>query len=267
MNLKKHQENLQRKMENSIAMIKSEQIVGAVHILHKFRKEIIKLIALVIIASIGVYLNSSYIIQILSKPLSNLPLFFLTPVEGIMIKMKIAVIGGGVICIPLIIYRIIFLLSDKISKKNRRFICFIIIPFVVVSFIVGGVFAYKFDLPTTVKFLLSCGDEFMNPTISGSSYFSFVIMFIVALGGVFELPLVLVGLSRIGIVKYKFLSSKRKIAILLIFIIAAIITPTPDAFSLIIVSLPMVVMYEISIWWIYLLERGERKRNVDSKIN
>lgn len=241
-------------------MIKSEQIVGAVHAVDKYRNEIIRLMLLVILTTAGVYLKSDYLIDILSKPLDNLPLFFLTPADGIMIKMKIAIIGGILLCIPIFAYRIIFLLAARISKKNRRLLYFLIIPFAVIAFAAGTAFAYNLALPTTIRFLLSSGNDFMRPAISGSSYFSFVTIFIAALGGIFELPLLLVALSRIGAVTYKLLSNKRKIAILLIVIIAALITPTPDAFSLIIVSLPMIILYEISIWWIFILEKGDRKR-------
>lgn len=243
-------------------MIKSEQIVGAVHTIEKHRSEIIKGIIIVMISIIAVYLNSAYIIEILSKPLNKMPLIFLTPIEGVMIKMKIAILGGILLSFPLIIYRIIFLSSMRISKKNRRMMYFFILPFSIIAFISGMVFAYSLALPTTIDFLINTGNEFMKPTLSGSSYFSFTTIFLVALGGIFELPIVLVALSRIGIISYKMLSSKRKIAILLITITAAIITPTPDIFSLIIVALPMTVLYEISIWWIFILEKGDRKREL-----
>ena len=240
-------------------MIKSEQIVGAVHVLNKYRMEIVRQVILLIMIMIVVYINSGYIVDILSRPLNNLPLFFLTPIEGIMIKTKIAIVGGITICIPFITYRIIFLSSSKISTKNRIMLYFIILPFAVIAFAGGVIFAYKFALPTAINFLLSSGREFMMPTISGNSYFSFVTIFLVALGAVFELPLIFVALSKLGIVTYSLLSKKRKISILLMFIVAALITPTPDIFSLIIVALPMVVLYEISIWWIFILEKGNKK--------
>ncbi len=241
-------------------MIKSEQIIGAVHILNKYRMEIVRQIILLILIMIIIYANSGYIIDILSKPLNDLPLFFLTPIEGVMIKMKIALIGGITLYTPLIAYRIIHLSSSKMSVKNKRMLYFIILPFAVIAFAGGVVFSYTFALPTAINFLLSSGNEFMKPTISGSSYFSFITIFLVALGVVFELPLILVALSKLGIVTYSLLSQKRRISILLIFIIGALITPTPDIFSLLIVALPMVILYEISIWWIFILEKGNKRR-------
>jgi sec-independent protein translocase protein TatC len=243
-------------------MIKSEQIVGLVHTLEKYRNEILRMFVMILAITTAVYFNSGLIIDILSKSLNNLPLFFFTPMDGFIIKMKISAISGILLSLPIVICRIVFLTSDRISKKNRKLIYFVICPFSVLFFIFGALFAYKIALPTTIEFLISSGDKFMKPTLSGRSYFSFVTVFIAAIGGVFELPLVFVALSRIGIVTYKLLSSKRKIAMFLIIIIAALITPTPDIFSLIIVSLPMIVLYEISIWWILILEKYDIKREL-----
>jgi sec-independent protein translocase protein TatC len=241
-------------------MIKSEQIVDAVQVLNKYRIEIIKQSILLIIIMIIIYFNSSYIINVLSKPLSNLPLFFLTPMEGVMVKMKIAIVSGITLYVPLLAYRIIFLASAKGSDKNRKMLYFLIFPFAIVAFTTGVIFTYILILPTTIDFLISSGNEFMKPTISGGSYFSFVTIFLVGIGAVFELPLVFVILSKFGIVTYSLLSKKRKISILLIVIAAALITPTPDIFSLIIVALPMVALYEISIWWIFILEKSNKKK-------
>lgn len=241
-------------------MINSEQIVGAVQVLNKYRTEIVRQVILLILIMIVVYFSSGYVINILTKPLNDLPLFFLTPMEGVMVKMKIAIVGGIILFLPLVTYRIIFLASAKISAKNRRMLYFLIIPFAIIAFIGGVVFTYTLVLPAAIDFLLSSGNEFMSATISGGSYFSFVTIFLVAIGAVFELPLVFVVLAKFGIVTYKFLSGKRKMSILLISIVAAIITPTPDIFSMIIVALPMMVLYEISIWWIFILEKSNKNK-------
>lgn len=239
-------------------MIKSEQIVDMVNVLNRYRMEMVRQIILLILIMIIIYFNSGYIINILAKPLNNLPLFFITPIEGVMVKMKISVISGVTFYIPFLAYRIIFIASAKISVMNRRMLYFIMIPFAVVAFIIGVIFAYVFIIPATIDFLLSSGNEFMSAQISGNNYFSFVTIFLVAIGTIFELPLVFVTLSKFGIVSYSLLSKKRKISILLIFIAAALITPTPDIFSLIIVALPMVALYEISIWWIFIIEKRKK---------
>lgn len=242
-------------------MIKSEQIVDAAHILNRYRMEIVRQAILLIILMIVVYFNSGYIISILTKPLNNLPLFFLTPMEGVMVKMKIAIVGGITLYAPILTYRIVFLASSRISVGNRRMLYFAMIPFSIIAFIGGVIFAYFLIIPAAIDFLLSSGNEFMSAQISGNSYFSFVTIFLVAIGAVFELPLVFVLLWKLGIVSYSLLSEKRKISILLIVIAAALITPTPDIFSLIVVALPMVGLYEISIWWIFILEKSNKKKD------
>jgi len=243
----------------SMDMISSDKIVQAVSSLDKYRKKIIVMLLLPLIAAIGVYSCTDYIVRILVKPLDGMSLFFLTPMDGLMAKMKISIVLGLIITIPIIAYVIVQMVTSKISKKMKIVIKFVIIPFATLSFLGGCFFGYKLVVPVTIKFLLSCGNDFMEPTLRGSEYFSFIILLLVSIGIIFELPLVLVALSRTGFVTSKILMEKRKIAILLIVIVVAIITPTPDAFTLMIVSLPMIILFEISIWWIYILEKSATK--------
>jgi sec-independent protein translocase protein TatC len=240
-------------------MLTSENIVKAVHWLDKYRKKIILLLLLPLITAVGVYYKSNLIIDVLRKPLKGLQIFFLTPIEGIMVKITVALVCSLIITIPIIAYIMVFMFSFKISKKLRNIIRFIIIPFATLSFIGGICFGYRFVLPVTIDFLLNCGNEFMKPTLRGHDCFSFIILLLISIGILFELPLILVALSRIGIINSKKLMNKRKIAIFSIFVIAAVATPTPDVFTLTIVALPMIVLYEISIWCIYIIERGNKK--------
>ena len=242
-------------------MIESSQIVSVVRGLEKYRKEIIKLLFTVLFITILVYIKSNLIIEFLSLPLNNLPLFFLTPVDGIAVKIKIAFFGGIVLALPVILYRITAILANRLSKKTKRIMYFIVIPFAILFFTGGIVFGYKFILPSTINFLLSTGNEFMQPTISGSNYFSFVTIFLLSIGIIFELPIVLLALSKLGVVSYKILAGKRKLAIMVIVIIAALVTPTPDAFTLAMVSLPMIILYELSVWLIFISEKRNRMRH------
>lgn len=241
-------------------MIESEKIVEAVHWMGRFRYRIIAILMVPLIATIGVYFFSDYLIKIISIPLSEIPLFFMTPVEGVMTRVKVAFFGGLIITSPVMIYMLISLVSSKLTKKTRRILYFLIVPFGTIAFAGGIYFGYTLVLPTTMKFLLSCASDFMTPMISGSNYVSFVTLLLIAIGLIFELPLIMVTLSKIGIVNSKMLMEKRKIAIMAIVVIVALITPTPDAFTLLIVSLPMLALYELSIWWIFILEKIERKK-------
>ena len=241
-------------------MIKSELIVQAVHILEKSRKTILWIILIIIAAASLVYLKANLLISILAKPLNGMQLHFMTPSEGLMAKLKISFLGGLVIASPVIIFLIIRSTGPALTKKIKRLLIFLIIPLSFFLFIFGMYFGYALILPTTIKFLIDSGDGFMLPILSANEYFSFIGSLLFCIGVIFELPLILIALSRIGIITSKMLKNTRKITILLSFVITAIITPTSDVFTLTIVTLPILVLYEISIWSIFLLEKKDKRK-------
>lgn len=247
-------------------MIKSEQIVGFAKLLEKFRKIIITMLAIVIIAASLVYFEADFIIGILTEPLHGIKIYFMTPAEGIMVKMKIAFLGGIVISFPFIAYLLIYHAGSRLTRKVRKILYFFVTPVSVLLFIGGVLFGYKLLLPSTISFLMSSGNEFMKANLSGDSYFSFVETILLFVGLIFELPLVLISLSRINIVTSKMLKGKRKIALMVSLIAVALIAPSLDAMTFILVTLPIIGLYEISIWCVYLLEKSDKKKQ-SSKLN
>ena len=245
-------------------MIESKNIIKAVHWIGKFRVRLIVILLIPLIFAVGVYAYSDYILGILTSPLKENTLFFMTPIEGVLTKLKVALFGGLLVSLPINVYLIASMFSSMLKVKTRRKLYFLVLPFGTISLYAGIVFAYTLILPTTIEFLLNSGSDFMKPMISGSNYISFIAFFLLAIGLVFELPLVLIALSRIGIVKYRMLVAKRRTAILISFIILAVVTPTPDAFTLLASALPVLILYEVSIWSIFILERLD-KRSVKEK--
>jgi sec-independent protein translocase protein TatC len=114
-------------------------------------------------------------------------------------------------------------------------------------FLVGASFCFLFVLPFAMGFLLTYKTESMTPMLSVGNYVDFCLKFILAFGAVFELPIVIVFLTRVGIVSPQTLAKNRKFAILFAFIIAAILTPTPDAFNQTLMAVPIIVLYEAGI--------------------
>lgn len=241
-------------------MIKSELIVQAARWLEKFRKIILWIVLIVIAAASLVYLESNLLINILTKPLNGIQLHFMTPSEGLMAKIKVSVLGGLVLALPVITFLTIRFTGPVLTKKTKRLLIFLIIPLSFVLFVSGMTFAYKLVLPSTIKFLIDCGAEFMKPTLSADEYFSFIGTLLLCVGLIFELPLILIALSRIGIITSKMLKGKRKIAVLLSFISIALMAPSLDAFTFILVTSPILLLYEISIWSIVLLEKKDKKK-------
>jgi len=241
-------------------MIKSELIVEAAHVLERSRKIIIWIVLIIIAAASLVYFQSNSLINVLTKPLNGIQLHFMTPSEGLMAKLKVAFLGGIVIASPLIMFLIIKLTGTVLTKKTRRLLIFVIIPLSFLLFIGGMAFGYILVLPTTIQFLIDCGDGFMKPILSADEYFSFIGSLLFLIGLIFELPLILIALSRIGIINSKMLKNKRKFTIMLAVVVTAVITPTSDAFTLVIVTLPILVLYEVSIWVIFLLEKKDKRK-------
>ena len=228
--------------------------------LEDLRKKVIICVFFIFILSILSYIKSDEIIDFLKKPLGNIELVFITPTEGFMTKIKVACFGGLVLSSPVIFTQTILFVSPGLYKKEK-ILLYSCLPFIIGLFLGGIYFCSKFILPITLKFLMSFGGEFMSPMISVNKYFSFVIIIALGLGLVFELPMVMLLLSRVGIVNYKMLSKKRKYAMFIIVVIAAIITPTPDMVTLLAVSVPLIALYEISLCLILIFDKILGKGN------
>lgn len=174
--------------------------------------------------------------------------------EVFMIQIRLSLIMGLIVALPVIIYQIAAFVLPALEPGEKVYL-YIFLPGSVFLFALGAAFAYFGVLPFALKFFLGFGSDRFTPVISISSYIGFITGLIIPFGVVFELPLVVLILSKIGLVTPEFLSRQRKFAILIIFIIAAVMTP-PDVFSQVVMAGPMIVLYEISIW----ISRVARKK-------
>jgi sec-independent protein translocase protein TatC len=240
-------------------MFSSEQIIGLLEWLARVRRKLLLLILLPAVAAAFFYFQAERLTALALVPLKGLELYFLTPVEALSARLKLAFFCGLLTALPMMAYLLFSVWARDIPRHTWRLLAFAVIPLALLFFYGGLVFGYLIILPAAVNFLIQSGREFMTPLISAGSYFSFLIFMTAGIGLIFELPLVLVLLGSFGIVSYKMLSRQRRMAIMLILIILAILTPTPDAFTLLLVSAPMVLLYEVSIWGVWLLERGRKK--------
>lgn len=241
-------------------MIESTQIVTAVRWLAQFRGKLIMVLLFPIVCATGVYFFADPLLECITQPLNIHTLYFMSPVEGFVVKIKVALYGGLVVAFPFLTYFVISLCTLHQPAKVRIKMVLQIIPFATFALLGGIFFGYRFILPTTVRFLLDCGKGFMVPMLSGNDYLSFAAFLLLTVGCVFELPLVLVALSRFGIIQSQMLMKRRGVAIFTIFCVLAVLTPTPDAITLSAIALPVILLYEASIWWIWLLERNARTK-------
>lgn len=215
-----------------------------------------------LVAAVIVYFYTPRLLPYVTREIKNL--VFLTPTEAFMVHLKLALVGGGVLALPVVLSQLILFLSPGLKPGEKR-ACYLIVPVALVSFVVGAWFSLAVLLPAGVRFLInSFAGPSLAPMISLGSYVSFVLSLALAGGVVFELPLVMAILGKVGIVKSKFLCTYRRHAILVILLLAGILTPTPDLFTQLLLAVPMYLLYEISIWLVRILEPS---RNVKVEID
>jgi sec-independent protein translocase protein TatC len=191
---------------------------------------------------------SQQIMDYLAKPARDTGhnLVFLALTEAFWVQMKIGLIAGLFIASPAIFWQVWRFISPGLHGHERKYAA----PFVVIGsllFLGGGAFALKVVTPFAIQFLLSYERPGLQAMISIGSYVDFLLKFTLAFGGIFELPLAITILARMGVVTPKMLAKNRKYAILGAFITAAILTPTPDMFNQALMAGPLIVLYEVGI--------------------
>ncbi len=184
---------------------------------------------------------------------------FLSPTEAFWTSMKISMVGGLVLAMPVILWQVWAFVAPGLHKHERRYAG----PFVIVGsllFLAGASFALLVVVPFAITFLVGFGQQQgIKDMISVSNHVDFVLKFTLAFGLVFELPLILTVLSMMGIVTPRFLSKNRKYAILINFVIAAVLTPTPDILNQSLMAGPLCLLYEIGIVSAWIFARKPKK--------
>ncbi|MHB9144233.1 MAG: twin-arginine translocase subunit TatC [Symbiobacteriia bacterium] len=177
--------------------------------------------------------------------------------EGLMLQFQLALYAGLVIASPVLGYQIIAFILPGLTRKERGYIWFYL-PAAALLFVVGVTLSYLIFLPYAVRFLVSFGSPGIKTLVSVRSLLGFVVSFVLPFGLIFELPLVVALLTRLGLLSSRILSRIRKYAILVVFIVAAILTP-PDVVSQFAMALPLYALFEVSILVSKFVERRLRR--------
>lgn len=234
----------------------NEVKISMVQHLEELRKRLIVCLTAVVLSAVICFSYVDNILQLITRPVGRL--VFLKPTEAFFSRIEIALYGGVFLALPVIIFQVWRFVSPGLLKTERRYL-FWLVPFSYLLFAAGAALAFFVVLPVGVSFLLAYGTEDIQPMISIGSYLSFVSMLLLAFGVVFQLPLVILFLTKMGLVTPDWLAAKRRHAIVVIFILAAILTPGPDIFSQFMMAIPTMLLYELSI----LLARFVARRPVD----
>ena len=184
--------------------------------------------------------SSVYFLQDITDVLTSAAkeLYYMRPAEAFMIYMKVALLSGLLLASPFMLYELICL------------------PLALLLFIAGMLFSYSFVFPRGLEFFLGFAAGKVNPLISMESYLDFLLMLVVPFGFAFTVPVILTLLAYLGLISSRLLMKFQRHVILVAFIIAGVITPTPDIITQTLLAVPMILLYEVSIVIIrYLLKR------------
>jgi sec-independent protein translocase protein TatC len=223
-----------------------------------------RIIRIMIAAAIGFgvcWYFKEWLFQIITRPLyqvlpPNSFMIYTSLPEAFFNYMKISFYGSLFLTSPYIFYQLWKFISPGLYKSEKKYM----LPFVISStilFICGILFGYYLALPPAFSFFVEFSSDFLKPMFSLREYLSLSLKLLLAFGVSFELPVVIFFLARIGVVSSKMLSRNRRYAILIIFIAAAILTPSPDALTQIIMAIPLMGLYEIGI---IVAKLAEKKR-------
>jgi sec-independent protein translocase protein TatC len=229
--------------------------------LEELRRVLIVSVAGTFLFAIVAYFFCDRILAVIMEPLTKLgyKVFFTGVTEAILVKIKLSIFAGFLAALPVILWQIWSFIIPALKKNERVYFTL----FVLVSFLcfVGGVtFGFLGVYRLGVTFLLQFAGPQLFPMLTIDKYISFTIGFLLPFGIVFEFPLVCYFLARLELVSYAFLAKNRRYAILIIVALAAIITPTVDIITCMIVSGPLYLLYEVGLGIVRIVERRIQRK-------
>ncbi len=230
--------------------------------LSELRTRIVYSLYAIVLFTCGAWYFSEQLFDFVRAPITGLlppgeGLYFNAPTEKFMAHIKVSVIAGLVVACPVWIYHVWKFIEPGLYVKEKKFGRYFIF-FGTLLFLVGVSFAYFLVLPAGLKVLMEFGGTTDKALITIDYYVSFFLMTILVFGAAFEMPLVIVLLGMMGIVSSRGLGRMRRYAIVVIAVVSAVFTP-PDAISMILLAVPLVLLYEISIIVLRFIEPKENK--------
>ncbi len=235
--------------------------------LEELRKRIFWALIGVVIGFLVCFKFADQIYGVMERPLKQAfaangmagqKLTYLNPIDPFNLYVKLAIIGGLFLASPWVLYQLWLFISPGLYKRERRFV----IPFVLCTsglFMAGGYFAFRFAFPLALNFLVGFAHRF-QPMVTIDEYFDLFATVVLGLGLVFELPTLIFFLSVFGLVNARFLIRNFRYAVLIIFVIAAAITPTADITTMLVFASPMLLLYVVSIGIAFIFGKDRKLR-------
>ena len=196
-----------------------------------------------------------YVIKILESRAEGIQFIYIEMTEMIGVYMKVGLVCGVALAMPVVLYQVVMFLSPGLTRREKGYL-YSFLPGAMVAFACGVLFAFFVLIPPAARFLITFGSDIATPQIRVSNFVSLMLTLLFWVGVSFESPLLILILSKLGIVSPEALSRKRRWAIVGAFVLGAIITPTFDPINQSLVAIPLIVLYEVGI----ILARIARRR-------
>ncbi len=224
---------------------------GLVPHLEELRNRIIRAITVYAVITVVTWFFHEHVVYFISQPVGKLYIFNVQ--DAFMVRLKVSLLSSLFVCFPYFLWEVWRFISPALYP-NEKVALLLIFSSSLILFYLGAFLSIFVILPTAIQFLLSFSGEF-ETIIGASQYLNFIFWTTVIFGVLFELPVAVGILSRFGILNSRLLSLRRREMIVAIVVITAVISPTVDAFSLILMSAPLIFLYEVSIWVARVVEK------------
>jgi sec-independent protein translocase protein TatC len=222
--------------------------------LQELRQRLIRSVIAVAVASVIAFIFYDWIFYILKLPTQGINLVYIEMTEMIGTIMKVCLFAGIILAMPYLVYQGIMFVSPALTPREKKYV-YLILPWIALMLMGGVGFGYFVLIPPATRFLISFGADIASPEIRVGNYVAVVARLLLAIGIVFEMPVITTFLARLGVLKPQWLSRHRRLAIIFAFVLAAIITPTFDPINQSLVAVPLIVLYEMSIWLARLVQK------------
>jgi len=222
--------------------------------LEELRRRLIVCLVAVTAGILIAFAFAGQLFAILIRPAGDINLIFVEVTEMLSTYMQVCLISGIIIAMPVLVYELIVFVSPALTPREKKYV-WIILPFIILMFAGGVIFGYFVLIPPAMQFLLSFGADIATPQIRIGNYISLVSRLLLAIGLVFETPVITTFLARLGILSSKWLAARWKWAVILAFVLGAVITPTLDPVNQTLIALPLIVLYLLSILLARLFEK------------
>jgi len=239
--------------------------------LDELRRRIVRSAIFLGLGFISVWAFHDRFVSFIQAPLVKIgkTLVFTHPMDPLNLDLQVSLVGGAIVASPFVLFQVWMFIAPGLYQKERRFV----IPFMLATvglFLGGASFGYYYVLPGALKILIVDFGHNFTSMVTIEEYSSFFLSIILGLGISFEMPILIFFLAMFGIVSPRFLWDNIRYAILAIFLVAAIITPSPDPWTMCIYAIPMLTLYLIGIgvaWWVHPSRRKAKEAKRDKKKN